>query len=240
MNRGRPVPRRAPARPDLDHVETWIFDLDNTLYPASSNLFDQVSANIGTYIQRHFGLDAEAARALQKRLFREHRTTLNGLMVEHGVDPADYLAHVHEIDVSVVPENPALRPAIDALPGAKIIFTNGSVRHAERVLERLGLAGAFDAIEDIVSSRYVPKPEPEPYRTLVARHGVDPRRAVMVEDMAVNLMPAHDLGMTTVWVRTDHPHAAADADAAHVHHVVDDVADWLMGLQWERETAGED
>jgi len=237
MTRLPPVPRRAPARPDLDHVETWIFDLDNTLYPASSNLFAQVSDNIGRYIQRHFGLDAEAARALQKEMFHRHRTTLNGLMAEHGIDPADYLAHVHEIDVSVVPENPALRPAIDALPGAKIIFTNGSVKHAERVLARLGLADAFDAIEDIVSSRYVPKPEPEPYRTLVARHGVDPRRAVMVEDMAVNLEPAHAMGMTTVWVRTEHAWASTDPEAAHIHHIVDDVADWLTGLTWDQAPA---
>jgi putative hydrolase of the HAD superfamily len=224
--------RVGPADPPggLDHVETWVFDLDNTLYPASCNLFDQVSRRMGSFIQETFGLDPEAARAKQKQYFHDHGTTLRGLMTVDGIDPAAFLAYVHDIDVSVLPPMPQLEAALAALPGRKVVFTNGSVPHAERVMTRLGIERHFEAIWDIVASDYVPKPDPAPYARMIERHGIAPDRAAMVEDMAKNLRPAHDLGMTTVWVRTELAWALPDGEDAHVHHVVDDLTDWLAGV----------
>jgi putative hydrolase of the HAD superfamily len=229
-----PSPSRSPQIPlkgqPLAAVEAWIFDLDNTLYPARSRLFDQVSRRITGFIMDAFALDEAAARARQRDLFRRHGTTLRGLMLEHGVDPGRFLAFVHDIDVSVVAPSPSLDRALDRLGGRKLVFTNGSVRHAERILEQIGISRHFEAIHDIVASGYVPKPDPAPYKALVERHGIDPRRTAMVEDMAVNLVPAAALGMTTVWVRTEHDWATATADAGHVHHVIDDLTEWLETL----------
>lgn len=235
------MPPSAPhtaARPQvdpLDHVDVWVFDLDNTLYPADSNLFGQVHKRMGQFIVERFSLTWEDARALQKRYFQEYGTTLRGLMTVDGVDPADYLAFVHDIDVTAVPPSPGLEASLGRLEGRKIVFTNGSVSHAERVLDRLGVTRHFAAIEDIVSSCYVPKPDPAPYAALVARHGVEPTRAVMVEDMAVNLGPAHDLGMTTVWVRTGHGVGHPPDDTPHVHHRIDKVEPWLDALVAARD-----
>jgi putative hydrolase of the HAD superfamily len=213
----------------LRHVETWIFDLDNTLYPSRSNLFAQVDRRMGEYLVRLTGLDPVAARAEQKRLFRTHGTTLRGLMTERGIDPHDFLGYVHDIDVSVVDPDPGLAASLAALPGRKIVFTNGSVAHAERVMDRLGVAGAFCGIFDIVASGFEPKPAPAPYDALVALHALDPRRAVMVEDMARNLVPARALGMTTAWVRTGSDFADAPEEGA-VDVVVDDTAAWLAAV----------
>lgn len=220
----------------LGHVETWIFDLDNTLYPARSNLFDQVDRRMGAFIAQHFGLDPDAARVEQKRLFRAHGTTLRGLMTEHGIDPHAFLDFVHDIDVSLVDPDPVLADALDALDGRKIIFTNGSVAHAERVLAQLGIGGRFAGVFDIAAAEFVPKPDPSCYAVLVARHGIDPRATIMVEDMARNLAPAKALGMTTAWVRTD-TDFAGDADAS-IDIVVEDLTAWLAGVVEARAAAG--
>jgi putative hydrolase of the HAD superfamily len=208
-------------------IETWIFDLDNTLYPASSDLFPQISARMGGFIARRFDLDADAAGAMQKRLFRAHGTTLRGLMVEHGVDPHDFMAYVHDVDLSKLGPAAPLDAALAALPGRKLIHTNGSVDHAERVLDRLGLARHFEAVFDIVAADFVPKPERVGYETLIQRFGVRPARAAMVEDMARNLKPAAELGMLTLWVRTDNDWAVDGAVGDWVHHRTNDLAGWL-------------
>lgn len=228
-------PSRPPTAPEpLDHVETWLFDLDNTLYPAACNLFSQVDRRMGEFICDLLDLPPPDARALQKRYFREHGTTLRGLMTVHGIDPAAFLDYVHDIDVTVVPVQPALDRALGRLEGRKVIFTNGSVAHAERVTARLGIAHHFEAVWDIVASDFVPKPDPGPYRRLVERHGLAPAATAMVEDMAKNLKPAHDLGMTTVWVRTDSDWALPADDDRHVHHVVDDLPEWLEAVAQAR------
>lgn len=215
----------------LPDVEVWIFDLDNTLYPASCNLFAQVDRRIGAFIADHFGIPFEEARAMQKRFFREHGTTLRGLMVEHDVDPVPFLDYVHAIDVTPVAPSPRLDRALGRLEGRKIVYTNGSVRHAANVTERLGISHHFDTVFDIVEAGYVPKPDPRPYRDLVARHGIDPTRACMVEDIARNLAPAHAMGMTTVWVKTEADWARPDRGGVgtgdHIDHAVDDLVDWL-------------
>ena len=219
------------ARPaDFAHVETWVFDLDNTIYPARYNLFDLVDVRIGAFIAELLDLDTVAARRLQKDYFHRHGTTLRGLMLDHGVDPDVFLEYVHDIEVDRLPPSPELDAALDRLAGRKIIYTNGSAAHAERVLERLGVARHFDGIFDIAAGGYLPKPEPAPYRTLVERFDIAPEAAAMVEDIARNLEPAAALGMTTVWVRTDSDWGREGSGGDYVHHVIDDLAGWLGDL----------
>jgi putative hydrolase of the HAD superfamily len=211
----------------LDDIDCWIFDLDNTLYPASCNLFVQIQRRMDEYIAALFGLGLEEAARRRGALFREHGTTLRGLMLRHGIDPHAFLDYVHRIDMTHVPADPALAAALAALPGRKLIFTNGSVAHAENVLGHLGLAAQFEGIFDIAASEWMPKPDPTPYQALIRRFDVVPERAAMVEDMAKNLVPAAALGMTTVWLRGTLDWALEGAEGAHIHHVVDALAPWL-------------
>jgi putative hydrolase of the HAD superfamily len=214
----------------LRDAKSWVFDLDNTLYPASCRLFDQVDRRIGEYVQRLLNLDPVAARALQKQYFRDHRTTLNGLMINHKIRPEDFLAFVHEIDLAPVAADPRLDLALERLPGRKVIYTNGSVRHAENVMGKLGVARHFDDIFDIAAADFVPKPEMAAYRAMLARHGIDPTSAVMLDDMPRNLAPAAELGMTTVWVKTDVDWAQPEADIDFIHHTAENLADWLHAI----------
>lgn len=225
------MPRSASPDPDsFDHVEVWIFDLDNTLYPRRCNLFDQIDRRMGEFIAGYMGVDFDEARRLQKDHFRQHGTTLRGLMVEQDMDPGAFLDYVHEIDLSGIPADVALDAALDRLPGRKLIFTNGTRDHAARVTDRLGIRHHFEDVFDIVDSDYLPKPTMDPYEKMLARHGIDPQKAIMFEDMDRNLAPAAALGMTTVWVSDapDSPARAADTD--HVHHHTDDLTTWLTAL----------
>lgn len=219
----------APARL-LSHVDTWVFDLDNTLYPAGCRLFHQVDRRMGEYIGNLFGLDAEAARKLQKDYYRAYGTTLRGLMINHRVDPHHYLDFVHDIDLAVMDPAPALDAALSRLDGRKVIFTNASRNHAEAVIARLGIARHFEAIFDIHDADYVPKPEPETYDRFITAHAIAPARAVLFEDTAANLAPAHARGMATVLVVPGEDGVANDAAADHVHHVADDLAAFLETL----------
>jgi putative hydrolase of the HAD superfamily len=215
---------------DLVRAEAWVFDLDNTLYPAACDLFAQVDVRIRDYVASFLGLSAEEAYRLQKRYFREHGTTMRGMMHNHGMDPGPFLTYVHDIDLTPVPPSPHLEAALGRLPGRKLIFTNGSIDHAERVMNRLGVRHRFEAVFDIVDAGYVPKPAPAVYASLVERHNLDPQTTVMVEDIARNLVPAAALGMTTVWVRTDSRWGLEGGVDDHVHHIVDDLAEWLGKL----------
>jgi putative hydrolase of the HAD superfamily len=205
----------------------WIFDLDNTLYSETCNLFGQVEVRIKSFVAEFLNLELEAAFKVQKQYFRDYGTTLRGLMECHDVDPVVYLDHVHDIDLDVVPPNPDLNKALQALPGRKIIFTNADLGHAERVMERLGVSHHFEAVFDIVACDYVPKPDPAVYQALVDQYDLEPQRTVMVEDMARNLKPAADMGMTTVWVRSNNDWGREGSDGDYVHHVADDLTAWL-------------
>ncbi|HEX3884372.1 MAG TPA: pyrimidine 5'-nucleotidase [Stellaceae bacterium] len=217
---------RGTPRP-LDGIDTWVFDLDNTLYPANCGLFEQVQVRMNDYICTRLGLAMEQAIALRRRYFLEHGTTMNGLMQVDRIDPHEFLAFVHEVDLSLVPANPALVTALAALPGRKLVYTNGSVRHAQRLLEHLGISASFSGIFDIVASEFTPKPASIPFRAFVERYGIAPQSAVMVEDMAKNLVPAAALGMTTAWIRTGIDWAAPGSDADHIHYIVEDLAGFL-------------
>lgn len=185
---------------DLNKVEHWVFDLDNTLYPSKFAFFDLISDRITQYVKIHFGCDWDEAKAIQKSYFTQYGTTLNGLMALQNVDPADYLHYVHDIDLSRLNGAPQLRGLIDQLPGKKYIFTNGDSPYAQRVIDKLGLDGMFETICDICACDYRPKPEMLAYETLLHKTGIDPLRAAFLEDMARNLEPAKALGMGTIWI----------------------------------------
>ena len=226
----RSGPLSGPASAALRQAETWVFDLDNTLYPASTNLFGQIDLRMRDFIAQSLDLGLEEARVLQKTYFYNYGTTLRGLMEHHAVDPHAFLDYVHAVDIDALKPSPTLDSALARLSGRKIIFTNASTGHAERVMRRLGVERHFDAVFDIADADFQPKPDPAVYAQLVECHRIDPRSAVMVEDIARNLEPAAALGMTTVWVRTESQWGREGNDDAHVHHVVDDLAVWLGAL----------
>jgi putative hydrolase of the HAD superfamily len=223
----------------LGTVETWIFDLDNTLYPASCRLFDQVTQRMTEYICDRLALTPEQAAELRRTYFREHGTTLRGLMTVNRIDPHEFLDFVHDIDLSGVPPDPALAAALRDLDGRKIVHTNASVRHAERLLDHLGISASFSGVIDIVAAEFDPKPSLAGYNLLLRRHGVDACRALMVEDIARNLEPAAELGMTTAWMRNELDWASVDADRDYVHHVVDDLAGFLAAASRLRRGGGD-
>ena len=219
------------------HIDTWVFDLDNTLYPHHVNLWQQVDARIGEYIGNFLNIPPEEARRLQKDYYLRYGTSMRGMMTEHGISADEYLAYVHKIDHSPLEPNPAMGAAIAKLPGRKLILTNGSTDHAGAVLARLGFADHFEAGFDIIAAELEPKPAPQTYRKFLALHGVDPSRAAMFEDLARNLVVPHDLGMTTVLVVPDGTKEVVredweleGRDAAHVDHVTDDLTGFLQRL----------
>ena len=213
------------------HVDDWIFDLDNTLYPASTRLFDLIDARMTAYVGRVMGSDdAVEARRVQKSYFRDHGTTLAGLMKHHDVEPRHFLDDVHAIELDRVAPNEQLARGLSALPGRKFVFTNGDADYAGRVLRAIGIGDQFHGLIDIHACDYLPKPAAHGYRLLVDRFDIDPHRAILVEDMAKNLKPAKALGMTTVWVDNGSDHGDHDADPAAIDHVIHDVGDWLHSI----------
>ena len=231
-------------KPDADrfaHVTEWVFDLDNTLYPHHSNLFSQIDARMTSYVSELLQLSREDARKLQKDLYKDYGTTLNGLMARHNIDPDDFLNKVHDIDYSWVAPNPALGEAIKALPGRKFIFTNGDKGHAERTAGQLGILDHFDDIFDIVAAGLTPKPARETYDKFVGLHRVDTPRAAMFEDLARNLNVPKALGMTTVLIVPNNFEPTFseiwERDATYeddVDFVTDDLATFLQAILEER------
>jgi putative hydrolase of the HAD superfamily len=218
----------------LAHVESWIFDLDNSLYPASCDLFALIDLRMGEYISELLGCDRDEARRIQKGYFRDHGTTLAGLMRTREVDPHHFLDFVHDIDLARLTADPDLLAALDRLPGRKFVFTNGDEAYARRVLDKLGLANAFDGMHDIHAMDYVPKPDPAAYNRLCERHLIDPKRALFADDMARNLVPAKALGMVTVWVDNGSEQASHGADPALIDYRTDDISRWLHTILGEQ------
>lgn len=204
--------------------------MDNTLYPAASSLFPQIDVRMQAFVGRLLGLDAAAARDVQKRYFQRYGTTLRGLMTHHGVDPERFLADVHDVDMSVLEPNPRLARQLARLPGRRIVFTNADAAYAMRVLERLGIAGLFDAIHDIRAAGYCPKPDAAAYASACRAHAIAPGRALFVDDMAHNLPPAKALGMRTGWVDNGSERGADGYAPAHIDYEMPDLTDWLETL----------
>jgi putative hydrolase of the HAD superfamily len=221
----------------FSHVDTWVFDLDNTLYPHHVNLWQQVDARIREFVGAWLKVPPDEARRVQKDYYRRYGTSMRGMMSEHGVSADDFLAYVHSIDHSPLEPNPEMGAAIAKLPGRKLVLTNASTDHADKVLQRLGIGSHFEAVFDIIAAELEPKPAPQTYRKFLDLHGVDPAKAAMFEDLARNLVIPHQLGMTTVLVvpdgtkevmREDWELEGRDAD--YVDHVTDDLTGFLEGL----------
>ncbi|MFZ5750947.1 MAG: pyrimidine 5'-nucleotidase [Acidobacteriota bacterium] len=208
----------------FQHVRTWVFDLDNTLYPPEARLFDQIEVRMTAWVMKALGVGRDEADRLRAEYWRLYGTTLAGLMHEHGVDPAPYLTEVHDIALDHLRPDPALRAGIEALPGRRIVYTNGSAPYAERVLAARGLAGAFDAVYGVEHADFQPKPRRSAFETVFARDGLDPMRAAMFEDDPRNLAAPHAMGMRTVHV------APEPEPAPHIHHHTDDLAGFLARL----------
>jgi putative hydrolase of the HAD superfamily len=230
---------RLPLLAKFGHVTSWIFDLDNTLYPPDSGLWPAIEDRITLYLIQHSGLDGASARALQRYYYHQHGTTLRGLVDEDGISPDAFLDFVHDIDRTDLAPNPALAEEIAKLPGRKLIFTNGSRKHALATVEQLGLGGLFEDAFDIVAAGLVPKPRDEAYESFFAAHHVDPTQAAMFEDIAKNLAAPRARGMTTVLVtgkpgQIDHrqPHDREPAPA-FVDFVTDDLSGFLARVNGE-------
>jgi putative hydrolase of the HAD superfamily len=209
----------------FSHVETWVFDLDNTLYPPAMRLFDQIEVRMTAWVMEAVGVDHATADRLRHDYWRRYGTTLAGLMQEHGVDPGPYLTHVHDIDFGVLSPDPELAAHIAALPGRRIVYTNGSEPYARRVIEARGLSGLFDAVYGVEHAGFRPKPERAAFERVFAADGLDPARAAMFEDDPRNLAAPHEMGMRTV-------HVAPEPDPAdHIHHHTDDLTDFLGRLR---------
>lgn len=207
------------------HVTTWIFDLDNTLYPPGSGIFDHVGEKMTDYVAGKLGLGREAAARLRDHYWSLYGTTLAGLIHEHGMEPMDYLRAVHDVPLDTLHPDPGLAAAITALPGRRIVHTNGSADYAGRVLAARGLSGVFDAVYGVENADFHPKPDRTAFERIATRDGLDPTRAAMFEDDPRNLLAPHQMGMATVHV------APAPAPAPHIHHHTDDLARFLRRLK---------
>jgi len=233
---------------DLRHIETWVFDLDNTLYAAECQLFAQIDERMTAYIRERLELAHDDARKLQKDYYVQYGTTMSGLMHEHDVEPDHFLDYVHDIDLAPIKPNPALAGALAALPGRKYIYTNGSTRHAENVASALDIFHHFDDVFDIKAAQYHPKPNRAPYENFLKQYELRPDRTVMFEDLAQNLEAPHDLGMTTVLVCSDaawladEPHEKRPARSGetgdHIHYETDDLTAFLAQARTSGNSTG--
>jgi putative hydrolase of the HAD superfamily len=238
MNASANAPAKIDRAPrDFSDIETWVFDLDNTLYPHHLNLWQQVDERIRSYIADYLKVSRDEAFRVQKDYYKRYGTSMRGMMTEHGMNPDEYLAYVHHIDHSPLEPNPVLGAAIEKLPGRKLILTNGTRAHADAVMRRLDIHMHFDDVFGINEANLEPKPLPQTYDLFLKTHGVDPARAAMFEDLARNLAVPHELGMTTVLVVPEGSREVLredwemeGRDAAHVDHVTDDLAGFLARL----------
>ncbi|WEK51393.1 MAG: pyrimidine 5'-nucleotidase [Candidatus Kaistia colombiensis] len=225
-----------PALARFADIRAWVFDLDDTLYSSHTGLFRQVGDRIQLYLQQFLSITPEEAVMVRRDYYRRHGTTLRGLIVEHGIAPDAFLDFVHDIDHSPLEPDPALVAAVERLPGRRFILTNGSRRHAERIMARIGFDQSFDDIFDIIRADFLPKPHPDTYARFLGQNGIDPATAVMFEDLPRNLEVPKSLGMATVLViprGTDAVPLEAwetSANAAHIDHLTDDLGAFLTRI----------
>ena len=214
----------------FDSIKYWIFDLDNTLYSGKTKVFEQVDKRMSKYISDKLNISVEEAKKIQKNYFYEYNTTLNGMIKNHKINPDEFLDFVHDINIDFLQKDPALDKEIENLNGKKIIFTNGSRKHAINVTKQLGIDQLFDDIFDIVDAEFIPKPSLEPYKKLVKKHKIDPKLCVLVEDIARNLKPAYEMGMKTVWIENDEPWASKFSDNEFVNYRTDNLSEFLKKI----------
>tara|TARA_B100000686_G_scaffold102488_1_gene109790 strand:+ start:464 stop:1135 length:672 start_codon:yes stop_codon:yes gene_type:complete len=220
----------------FNSMKYWIFDLDNTLYSGKTKVFEQVDKKMSKYISDKLSISLEEAKKIQKNYFYEYNTTLNGLIKNHKIDPGEFLDFVHDINIDFLQKDPTLGKEIEKLEGKKIIFTNGSRKHAINVTKQIGIDQLFDDIFDIVEAEFIPKPSIEPYKKLVKKHKIDPKLCVLVEDIARNLKPAYEMGMKTVWIENDEPWASKFSDSDFVNYKTNNLSDFLKKINIARAT----
>ena len=211
-------------------IKCWIFDLDNTLYSGKTKVFEQVDKRMSKYISNKLDVSVEEAKKIQKNYFYKYNTTLNGMIKNHKIDPNEFLEFVHDINIDFLQKDPELEKEIEKLNGKKIIFTNGSRKHALNVTKRIGIDQLFDDIFDIVDCNFIPKPSIEPYKKLVEKHKIDPKLCVFVEDIARNLKPAYEMGMKTVWIENDEPWASKFSDSEFVNYRTNNLSEFLKKI----------
>ena len=214
----------------FNSIKYWIFDLDNTLYSGKTKVFEQVDKRMSKYISDKLNISVEEAKKVQKNYFHKYNTTLNGMIKNHKIDPDEFLEFVHDINIDFLQKDPALGKEIEKLDGKKIIFTNGSRKHAINVSKQIGIDHLFDDIFDIVDAEFIPKPLLEPYKKLVKKHKIDPKLCVLVEDIARNLKPAYEMGMKTVWIENDEPWANKFSDSEFVNYRTNNLSEFLKKI----------
>ena len=215
-------------------IKYWIFDLDNTLYSGKTKVFEQVDKKMSKYISEKLNVSIVEAKKIQKNYFYEYNTTLNGMIKNHKIDANEFLEFVHDIDINFLKKDIKLYKEIEKLDGKKIIFTNGSKKHAINVTTKIGINQLFDDIFDIVDSDFIPKPSIEPYKKLIEKHKIDPKLSVFVEDIARNLKPAYEMGMKTIWIENDEPWAKKFSDSDFVNYKTNDLSEFLRKINLEK------
>ena len=215
---------------ELKSIKYWIFDLDNTLYSGKTRVFEQVSKKMSEYISKKLNVSVVEAKEIQKNYFHEYNTTLNGMIKNHKIDADEFLEFVHNIDIDFLKKDLILGEELKKLDGKKIIFTNGSRKHALNVTKRIGINQYFDDIFDIIDSEFVPKPAIQPYKKLVEKHKIDPKLCGFVEDIARNLKPAYEMGMKTVWIENDEPWAKKFSDGDFIDFKTNNLSEFLKQI----------
>jgi len=208
-------------------IKYWIFDLDNTLYSGDTKVFEQVSNKMTKYVSNKLNVDLSEAKKIQTNYFHKYNTTLNGLIKNHKIDANDFLDFVHNINIDFLKKDLKLNKELEKLDGKKIIFTNGSKKHALNITQKIGIDQHFDDFFDIIDANFVPKPFIEPYKKIVEKHKIDPKLCVFVEDIARNLKPAYEMGMKTVWIENDEPWARKFSDSNFINYKTDDLPEFL-------------
>ena len=215
---------------ELQTIKYWIFDLDNTLYSGKTKVFEQVDKKMSKYISEKLNIDLIKAKEIQKNYFHEYNTTLNGMIKNHKIDANEFLEFVHDIDINFLKKDLGLGEELKKLDGKKIIYTNGSRKHALNVTRKIGIDQYFDGIFDIVESNFIPKPLIEPYKKLVEKHKIDPKLCVFIEDIARNLKPAYEMGMKTIWIKNDEPWASKFSECDFINYKTDNLAKFLKQI----------
>ena len=211
-------------------IKYWIFDLDNTLYSGKTKVFEQVDKKMSKYISDKLNISIDEAKKIQKNYFHKYNTTLNGMIKNHKINPEEFLESVHDINIDFLQKDLELAKEMEKLEGKKIIFTNGSKKHAINVTKRIGINQYFDDIFDIVDANFIPKPSVEPYKKLIEKHKIDPKLSVLVEDIARNLKPAYEMGMKTIWIENDEPWAKEFSDSNFINYKTNNLSGFIKKI----------
>ena len=215
---------------DLSKIKFWLFDLDNTLYSGDTKVFDQVDKKMSKFISEKLNVELEEAKKIQKNYFHEYNTTLNGMIKNHDIDANEFLEFVHDIDISWLPKDKALREELIKIKEKKYIFSNGSHDHIKNVTKQLGIDDLFDGAFDITDANFVPKPHLDPYKKLIEKFQLDPKQSILIEDIAHNLEQAKNLGMKTCWLENDETFAKKDADKPYIDYKINNLPSFLQKI----------